>query len=509
MATPQEQVAAELAVAAASEPQFPDGRFAGRGIVMCAGGARFFTCAWVCISLLRRELGCTLPIEVWHLGPEEMGPPMRALLDELGAHPVDALEVAKQHPVERLGGWELKAYALLHSRFSEVLLLDADNVPVKDPAYLFDRPEFRDTGALFWPDIVRISRDNPIWALSGLAWEDMPAFESGQLVVDKAKCWRALHLAHWINQRSGNFYNFLYGDKDTFLIAWRFLRRPFHLVRHQPKLLDFTLCQRDPDGALLFQHRNSAKWILDGDNPRIEGFQRQEKCLELLQELAALWDGRIFNPPPRSEQARRIEHGLAHTRDFRYVRVSSDERDLQLLSGHRIGRGATRAELYWHVEDGAEGPTLILGSGRQRSCALRCSPDGVWQGRALAKPCMPIELVPQPAANPAVKFATESTILDLLLDRILELYESLPLDSETCRDLVGTIRTLAILDADLLERLQREAVAGNSSRLRTDVVALALDGLASSAQRPDRGGVAPGNSGIGQVFAAKGYERVA
>jgi hypothetical protein len=72
MPTPQENLVAELAAAAASEPQFPDGRFEGRGIVMCAGGARLFTCAWGCINLLRRELGCTLPIEVWHLGPEEM-----------------------------------------------------------------------------------------------------------------------------------------------------------------------------------------------------------------------------------------------------------------------------------------------------------------------------------------------------------------------------------------------------------------------------------------------------
>jgi hypothetical protein len=192
----QDSTQASARPPALADYPFPGVRFAGRGIVICAGGARLFTCAWVAIALLRRHLACTLPIEVWHLGPEEMGPPMRGLLEELGAQPVDAFEVAKRHQVEQLGGWELKPYALMHSRFREVLLLDADNIPLRDPEFLFDRSEFRDTGALFWPDIVRLSPDNAIWAVSGLTYRDTPSFESGQIVLDKSRCWQALSLAH-------------------------------------------------------------------------------------------------------------------------------------------------------------------------------------------------------------------------------------------------------------------------------------------------------------------------
>ena len=47
---------------------YPADRFSGRGIVICAGGARLLTGAWVTINILRRTLGCTLPIQVWHLG---------------------------------------------------------------------------------------------------------------------------------------------------------------------------------------------------------------------------------------------------------------------------------------------------------------------------------------------------------------------------------------------------------------------------------------------------------
>ena len=107
-----QELKARLQKAAQADPGFPAERCEGRGIVICAGGSRLFTCAWVTIALLRRKLGCALPIEVWHLGPQEMGPPMRGLLEELDVEPVDALEVAKRHPVDRLGGWELKPYAL-------------------------------------------------------------------------------------------------------------------------------------------------------------------------------------------------------------------------------------------------------------------------------------------------------------------------------------------------------------------------------------------------------------
>jgi Mannosyltransferase putative len=134
----QDELKDQLTAAASADSPFAEHRFEGRGIVICAGGARLFTCAWVAIGLLRRQLACTLPIEVWYLGPEEMGPPMRGLLEQLGAQPIDALEVAKRHQVERLGGWELKPYAVMHSRFREVLLLDADNVPVRDPSFLFE-----------------------------------------------------------------------------------------------------------------------------------------------------------------------------------------------------------------------------------------------------------------------------------------------------------------------------------------------------------------------------------
>jgi hypothetical protein len=36
-----------------------------------------------------------------------------------------------------------KVYALMHSRFKEVLLLDADSLPLSDPAALFQQPLYK------------------------------------------------------------------------------------------------------------------------------------------------------------------------------------------------------------------------------------------------------------------------------------------------------------------------------------------------------------------------------
>jgi hypothetical protein len=503
------ELKARLAAAAAVDPTFPQDRFAGRGIVICAGGARLFTCAWIAIALLRRHLGCTLPIEVWHLGLEEMGPPMRGMLEQLDAHPIDAFEVAKRHQVGRLGGWELKSYALMHSRFREVLLLDADNVPVRDPSFLFDRPEYRNTGTLFWPDIVQLSPDNQIWSTSGLSYRDMPSLESGQMMLDKSRCWRALALAHWINQHSDVFYQFLHGDKDTFLIAWLLLSQSYHLIRHRPKLLEATFCQRDPDGAVLFQHRNQAKWILDGNNPRIDGFRLEGECRALLHELGSLWDGRVFNPPMRSNEARRMEADLARSSEFRFVRVSSDERRIELSPDHRI-RPARGYEHYWHVSDAPNGPELRIEGNGLHSCALHQSEDGIWRGRYLQPPGMPVELVPATGGNSAEapNHGREPEALISVLDRILDRAALLPCDVHVMRDLAGTLRTLAALDPAVIEHLEDQKGRSMPGSARSHAVHAALAELVGPVQRPDCDPIMPGHDWLSAPFVlGRGYQR--
>lgn len=123
------------------------------------------------------------------------------------------------------------------------------------------------------------ARSMPV-AGSGAALEQPQAFslmESGQMVVDKARHWRALELAVHFNVHAELYFRLLHGDKDTFLFAWLALGNSFHFVRHSPavvgtrssdgRVCGHTMGQFHPSqpsaasAALLFLHRNyHSKW---------------------------------------------------------------------------------------------------------------------------------------------------------------------------------------------------------------------------------------------------------
>ncbi|HWH70006.1 MAG TPA: glycosyltransferase family 9 protein [Candidatus Sulfotelmatobacter sp.] len=270
-------------------PAYPD-HYQGRGIVMCGGGLKYLTSAWVCIHMLRR-LGCRLPIQLWYLGQKEMDAQMQALLAPLGVECVDACRLRKKYPARILRGWELKPYALLHSRFREVLLLDADNVPVLNPEYLFETGQFRDTGAVFWPDYgpTRSKKTAPVWHSCGLRQPGESEFESGQILIEKRRCWEALCLSLWFNEHSDFYYQYLHGDKETFHLAFRKLKKSYCLISTPIHPLEGTMCQHDFEGKRLFQHRNLAKWNLVGPNRRVPGFWFEDACRQYLRHLRGRW----------------------------------------------------------------------------------------------------------------------------------------------------------------------------------------------------------------------------
>jgi Mannosyltransferase putative len=392
----ERRVATRLRELATREPPYPADRFDDqRGIVVCAGGARMFTCAWVALSVLRRTLGCRLPIEVWHLGRQELGAYEASLLAELEVDTVDALALRSRHPARVLGGWELKSYALANCRFREVLLLDADNVPVRDPSLLFEEQAYRETGALFWPDVTFLQASSDVWELCGLKPRNEPAWESGQVVVDKARCWWPLQLVRHMNDHSDLYYRYLHGDKDTFHLAWRMLARPYAMPTKRPRVLDYGLLQHDLDGEPLFQHRSQMKWILGGDNPVGPGFAHGAECLAALAELEHSWSGRIDAQPERTAAELRLEAELAATGLFLLSRERASECVLELLPGNRIGEGRTAGWLSWHVHDGA----LLLAGRPGETARLQPGDDGTWQGQSLERDAQRLRLAPLAVAE--------------------------------------------------------------------------------------------------------------
>jgi len=387
-----------LEAAVENLPPLPGEPFLGRGIVICAGGAKYFPCLWVCLRMLR-HLGCTLPVEVWHLGPREMTPEMRALIEPYDAVCVDARQLQRTHAARILQGWELKAYALLHTRFAQVLLLDADNVPVLDPTFLFDDPLFREKGALFWPDFGRLGPERAIWRITGIPYRDEPEFESGQILVDRARCWHALSLTMHLNEYSDFYYRHIHGDKETFHLAWRKLGQDYAMPARPIHALPWTMCQHDLQGRRLFQHRNIAKWRLDGSNPRIHGFQYEEECHTFLAELRVQWTSlplgvRRWRPERKTPAERAAAERLCAS-PWRYRRVGHDERPLTFQPCGQIGTGAHERERLWDLHAVGDRLFVEIFAHTEKTLAAELSPDGIWRGRWVVYEKMPVELTPE------------------------------------------------------------------------------------------------------------------
>tara|TARA_Y100001973_G_scaffold106824_1_gene188478 strand:- start:2781 stop:3668 length:888 start_codon:yes stop_codon:yes gene_type:complete len=270
-----------------------------KGIVICAGGDLYNRLAYNLVFCLR-QLKCKLPIQIWHLPTEECSV-WSDIFRTLDADSINAQVVAENKKVAcPMGGWQLKPFAVTHSTFRDVLLLDADNMPTKNPTYLFETPAFHSTGAFFWPSSIsptnhgfRLPRE--AWEMVGLA-QDKGArqFDSGQLLVDRSRCAKALSITMFLNEWSDYVYKKVYGDKDTWLLGWKLAKRKFAMPAKNAKYMDPAIFQYDHLGHLIFQHAIDAKQqIVDGEccrNIRQSGFIPMAKIAleEMLKQHATL-----------------------------------------------------------------------------------------------------------------------------------------------------------------------------------------------------------------------------
>lgn len=364
----------------------------GRGIVTCAGGIKYLTCAWVLIKMLRR-LACTLPIEVWYLGEDEGDRDWIDLVRPLGVECIDAQRVAQLHPHARLGGWESKSYAILHSRFQEVLFLDADNVPVVDPTYLFDCEPYREIGSVFWPDTPIMPPTAKAWEVFGVPYREEREVESGQLLIDKGRCRKALSLCDWYNQHSDFFYQYVYGDKDTFRFAWHRVGQPFVMVPYAHRPIPYGLRQFDPSGQPLFQHRIHDKWSLAG-NQRAAGFVHEDQCLAFVEELRTRWNP-IRHLTRHLTVADRAAMRRLSGKRFRYERVGSVGWAMQLSDDSRIDNWAPQETYWW-----CDGDALVLAASDGKPAGrLTQTPEGIWTGRRTGASATRLRLSPLEHGN--------------------------------------------------------------------------------------------------------------
>lgn len=272
----------------------------GRGIVTCAGSNRYFPAGWVLVSVLR-ELGCTLPVEWWVLNEAECPPERQAIAESLPGVTVRYLN--RECPqARRPGGWESKAWTIIYSRFREVLFLDSDQVPIRDPSFLFDEPEYLEHGAVFWPDFSWPIKERA-FRVMGLpvptgSWRGNPRnytpIESGQSLWDKRRHALGLDLWRWLNERSDYWYRWMHGDHNTLYLAYASLGIPYASPPSPgwttDSVVSGAILQRDFAGEVLFQHKvlPTSKWSVHGTNHNPPGFVHGDLCEAALGKLRKL-----------------------------------------------------------------------------------------------------------------------------------------------------------------------------------------------------------------------------
>ncbi|KAF6241948.1 mannosyltransferase putative-domain-containing protein [Scenedesmus sp. NREL 46B-D3] len=120
--------------------------------------------------------------------------------------------------------------------FASALLLDADSMPLANPEGLWNDASFKATGNLFFPDFwatpASSQEQGLAYDLVGLEHKEAQALlaagkgrlqrdtESGQLLFDLVKHADVAEWALWINSFGDTLYKAVWGDKDTYSMAF-------------------------------------------------------------------------------------------------------------------------------------------------------------------------------------------------------------------------------------------------------------------------------------------------
>lgn len=320
--------------------------YEGRGIVMPAGGIKYLTNAYCSIRLLR-HYDCELPIEIWYLGEKEYSAKIEELLTPYNVTFIDARKVQEDHPHPNLNGWELKPYAVLHSKFKQVLLLDADVFCDGDPTFTFESPMFNQYGAVFCPDYTMMNEKREYWKAMGIPFRQEPEVESGIIFIDKEMCWKALNLTNIMCENSGFYFNFCLGDKDLWRAAWHITETEYYMIPKPISSLNGTMVQHDVMGNKRYYHRNMKKLAL-AHNERVQGFCNEDKLFAYLVELNNEWKPYA---EPITEQDAEDTKALENKR-YLYMRLGLDERPMSFGTNQMIAVGKAGMEYYYAVRNG-------------------------------------------------------------------------------------------------------------------------------------------------------------
>lgn len=242
----------------------PAGLYKGYGVVI-VGGGRFTPMGIIALKMLRK-VSKTIPVEFLVEESDmkdkrfcnEFLPSLNAqclfLPDRLGP---------KAMKMFKFKGYQFKVLSILASSFDTVIMIDADNIVLHDPVELLKSRPFQEKRAILWPDFWRRTVSPKFYDIAGIklgqvvrgdihqgdpdkipladyegALPDMST-ESGQLVIEKGRHFKALVLMVYYNLYGPDVYYPLLsqgalgeGDKESFAAAFTVLQDDVYYI-HQ------------------------------------------------------------------------------------------------------------------------------------------------------------------------------------------------------------------------------------------------------------------------------------
>ncbi|KAF4993115.1 hypothetical protein FGRMN_6730 [Fusarium graminum] len=221
-----------------------------KGVVITAPGSGFGVAATAILML--RHVGSRLPVQLFldsaseaeHQNCNETlaGLQVQCLnMDDFLELPPKSA-ITKKPKIER---FQYKALSIIFSSFQDILFLDADAFPIRNPDHLLTAEPYNSHGLVTWPDFWVPTISPLFYEIAGAQMPnrtiDSRCSESGVMLYNKARHADSLLLAAYYNFYGEKFYYQLHsqgawgsGDKETFMQSALVLGNPFWQVTKSP-----------------------------------------------------------------------------------------------------------------------------------------------------------------------------------------------------------------------------------------------------------------------------------
>lgn len=214
-----------------------------------------------------RQLGCILPIQIFYSGKNDLEDIHIKEFESMSGVSVEDITLHFNNEVLRLSGWAIKPFCILASKFQQVILIDADTIFLSNPAKIFQDPDYKRTGTMFYLD--RTLFPNVSWQREWLeSFLPFPVSrsvaesryfnmktaheqDSAVVAIDKAIAFEGLIAVCNMNSfvQRENIYKKVHGDKETFWIGFEMIEKEFSFSKYLPAAVGPITKQSEPDSA--------------------------------------------------------------------------------------------------------------------------------------------------------------------------------------------------------------------------------------------------------------------